>query len=89
MQDYGAMAIAQAKAEFNREHLERRSNDAMKDLERITQEIIDYQAALAEQIKVIEGTGLGLCDEQEGLLNLLGALRDLVDPVQGFPQGEA
>ena len=56
MMDYGAKEIAQAKAQFDREYLERRSNDAMKDLERITQEIIGYQAALAEQIKVIEGT---------------------------------
>ena len=56
MKDYGAQEIAQAKAEFNREYLERQSNDALQDLERISQEILEYRAALAEQIKIIEAT---------------------------------
>ena len=36
---------------------------------------------LIKQINWLAGLGLGLCDEQEGLLNLLGALRDLMEPV--------
>jgi hypothetical protein len=34
---------------------------------------------LVNQINWLAGLGLGLCDEQEGLLNLLGELRDLME----------
>jgi len=45
---------------------------------------------LVNQIEWLAGLGLGLCNEQEGLLNLLGALRDLseeeADPTTGTPE---
>lgn len=36
--------------------------------------------SLIKQMAWLAGLGLSLCDEQEGLLNLLGAIRDLGDP---------
>ena len=35
---------------------------------------------LVEQIEFLSDIDLGFCEEQEGLLNLLGALRDLFEP---------
>ena len=56
MYDYGAKEIAQAKAQFDAFYLEKRSADALRHLEEISQNILNYRAALAEQIKIIEGT---------------------------------
>jgi hypothetical protein len=57
MREYGLKKVVEfVKVNFDREYLNELSERAQKDLEQFTQEVIDFQTAIIEQLKTIEAT---------------------------------